>query len=244
MTTNAVKAAEKAYDDAASTVTEWEDKARAARSEAAELDADSGAAILADPTAAREIAVKINEADLQARAYDGAAATARQQLDETRRRLIEAWADEYDRRAKAAEDKAEKQSKAIDDLVEQIRELDGGHPWTIQKEQPVLNGPGVTASKLDLLEEEAAAARQSAGYCRHVLQHGGVRSHPADLYYFATPPAEPFDKIGRPIRRDVTAQGKPSPQQPAPAHKGARADRDEFELDPEWDADLIELGAK
>ena len=59
---------------AESVVSEWEAKAASARAEASRLDAESGAAILADESAAERITLNIQAWERKARAFDGAAA--------------------------------------------------------------------------------------------------------------------------------------------------------------------------
>lgn len=244
------KQAQTAFEDAQGVVTEWEDKARAARSEAAELEADAGAAILADPTAADEIATRIHARQMTARTYDQAAAEARKQLSAARRELVQAWADEYDRRAKAAEKKLEKHNAAIDALVEQIRELDGGHPWTLQAKEardPIYGSETIVTSKAAIMADEVAAARNAAEHCRYVLAHGRFVNIPGPLY-FSPRPVEPFDVIGAPPWDDAPQPPARVEQPPAPT-RGAvdgpvATDDHEYQLDPELDADLIKLGAR
>lgn len=186
-----VKTAQQALDDARAKVTEWEAKALAARSEAATLEGESGAAILADPSVADGIATRIHAQQMTARVYDGAAAEAREQVKARRRELLEAWAAHYDRdAAKAAKARDEHKAK-IDALLGQIRELDGGHPWKLEAEEPKLGGPGVIVSKLRQLAGEARNLLNSAAYCRYVLAEGAypqgpshLRDHGGDAHWF------------------------------------------------------------
>lgn len=124
MSKQAVTKADKAVQAAYTTVRQWEDKARDARSKAADLEADSGREILGGASA-HDIAVKINAADLEAKAYDNAAAQARIQLAEARTALLEAHADDHDAQAAKERKTRDQMNEQLEALLSQARDLTG-----------------------------------------------------------------------------------------------------------------------
>lgn len=174
-----VENAEKKLETARTTVRQWEEKARDARSEAAMLDADSGAAILADPTAARDIAVRINESDLQARAYDGAAKEARERVKAARRELLEAWTAHYDKEAEKAKDAIDAHQAKLDVHLAKLKELDG---WEFErKEFTPQVGDSYTPSVGAELARTHRNAVNSAAYIRYYMGTGSTPQMALDL---------------------------------------------------------------
>lgn len=96
----------------------------ASRDRAAQLEADSGAAIL-DGKSSREIATEITAADLDAKAFDSAAVESRTRLMEAARALLGAHADDTKQRARKAETAVAKHGGKLDSLLGQLRELNG-----------------------------------------------------------------------------------------------------------------------
>lgn len=86
------KSVESARNDvtkAEAVVIEWENKAAAVHAEARDLDANSGAFILADESQAERISVKIQTLERTARAYDGATDEAKRKTHAARRVALE-----------------------------------------------------------------------------------------------------------------------------------------------------------
>lgn len=174
-----VKTAQTALEAARAAVTEWTDKAAAARAEAAELDANSGALILADPTAADDISLKVDSARRRARAYDDAAQEATQQVKAARRELLEASATQYDKDAAKAKYQLDAHTAKVDALLEQLRELDN---WEYERKHLTVQAgqsytPGVTH---ELLRAHRNAVN-SAAYVRHYLDTGATAQMAVDL---------------------------------------------------------------
>lgn len=119
------KNAQTAVDKAQSIVTEWEAKAAAARAEAVRIDAEAGAAILADESAAERITVQVQSQERKARAYDQAAEEARRKLHAAQREAFEVEAREEDKQAAAARKKGEAHEAKVMALRDQLQELDG-----------------------------------------------------------------------------------------------------------------------
>jgi hypothetical protein len=120
-----VKAAEATLETARTTVRQWQDKAAGARAEAAELDANSGALILADPAVADEISIKVDACHRRARAFEGAAQAAREQVQAATQVLLETHAADYDKQAAKARKTLEEHIAQVGALLDQLRELDG-----------------------------------------------------------------------------------------------------------------------
>ena len=236
-----VKAAEKALEVARTTVQQWEAKARDARSEAAQLDADSGAAILANPTAAHDIAVKINAADLQARAFDSAAAEARQQVKARRRELLEAWAAQYDKDAATARKEHDEHKAKINELLAQLKDLDG---WEYKPaDAPTEPGSSYTIGRSAHLHQVWRRALNRAAYCRFALaegmhpagasslrQYGGDVAWSEDIGSVVGPTPEAALQYLAELDRERAGQSVPGSES---------ADGPDDEFDPVEDADLI-----
>ncbi|WP_284752633.1 hypothetical protein [Arthrobacter sp. efr-133-R2A-120] len=119
-----VEAAHTAVSKAEDLLSEWERKATNARAEAERLDSESGAAILADESAAESITLKIHSWERKARAFDQAAEEARRKLAAARRDALEAEAREEDKEGSAGRRKAEAHSAKVAALVHQLEVLD------------------------------------------------------------------------------------------------------------------------
>jgi hypothetical protein len=123
--TRGSNATQKAIDKAQATVAEWQDKAATARAEAAELDANAGALILADESAAEQITVKIQALERKGRAYDSAAAEAAQKLRAAHRAALEAAQAEEERLADQADQAHSAHDEAVSNLLAKLKALDG-----------------------------------------------------------------------------------------------------------------------
>ncbi|SKB86273.1 hypothetical protein SAMN05660916_03024 [Arthrobacter sp. 31Cvi3.1E] len=119
-----VEQAQAAVTKAQSVVTEWENKAAAARAEAARLDAEAGAAILADESAAERITLNIQAHERKARAFDGAAEEAKQKLRAAQREALESEAREEDKQAAAAKKEATSHAAKVSALLKELEQLD------------------------------------------------------------------------------------------------------------------------
>jgi len=119
------EAAQTAVTKAEGEVMEWEAKAAAARAEASRLDAESGATILEDPSAAERVTLSIQAQERTARAYDGAAAAARKKLRAAQRDALEAEAREEDKLTAAATKALKAHNDKVDGLLKALQDLDG-----------------------------------------------------------------------------------------------------------------------
>ncbi|MFJ5861498.1 hypothetical protein ACIQCM_08740 [Pseudarthrobacter sp. NPDC092439] len=164
-----IESAQDAVTKAASVVAEWEGKAAAARAEAARLDAESGAAILADESAAETISLNIQAQERKARAFDGAAAEARTKLHKAQREVLEAEAREEDKLAAAARKASAAHLAKLDALKRDIETLD-------ECEWDRADG---NLGKEGVLEHEAHRHETRAGVIRYYLSTGRI---PHDFY--------------------------------------------------------------
>lgn len=119
------EAAQAAITKAEAVVADWERKAAEARAEAARLDAESGAAILEDESAAENITLKIQAQERKARAYDQAATEARRKLRAAQRDALEAEAREEDKQAAAASKVLQAHNDKVDGLLMALKDLEG-----------------------------------------------------------------------------------------------------------------------
>lgn len=255
MATTNLQKAEQALEAARATVTEWTDKAAAARAEAAELDANSGAAILADPTIADDISIKVDACNRRARAFDGAATEARSQLEAAGRALLEAHAEQYDREANKARKNREAHDAKIGALLDQLEELDGV-PYMdgreverVKRNDPNLyTGRTIMARSVsDELAQAHTYARNACAYIRFYLATGKHPINPIHLSMhggFAGSLASLSDLVDGtpPVFAQLATIGA-DPEFDAPV-TDAHEDEVESELDPVLDADLIRLGAR
>lgn len=239
-----VKTAEKALETARTTVRQWQDKAAGARAEAAELDANSGALILADPAVADEISIKVDACHRRARAFEGAAQAAREQVQEARRALLEAWIAQYDKDATKVRGEYDEHKAKIDALLAQLRELDG---WEYQAvEAPTEIGASYTIAHSAFLYRQWRQALNSAAYCRYALAEGmhpagaaNLRQHGGDVDWYedmgavmgSTPAAarQYLAELDQERSGQVVPGAKPS----------TGPDVDDDDLDPVEDADLL-----
>lgn len=165
-------AARTAVNKAQSTVDEWNAKAAAARAEAQQLDADAGAQILEDESAAERITLQVQTLERKARAYDQAAAEAGRKLDGARQDAMNAAIrSEEDAAAKARKAVEAHESKVLA-LKAKLEELDGCE-WERGRMRD-----SVTGEYGRTLDGKADADRHQAD--RHEIRAAMIR------YYIAT----------------------------------------------------------
>jgi hypothetical protein len=119
------ESAQNAVTKAEGVVAEWERKAADARAEAGRLDAESGAAILEDESAAERITLNIQTWERKARAYDQAAGEARSKLLAAQKGALEAEAHEEEKESAADRKKADAHEAKVLILVAELEKLDG-----------------------------------------------------------------------------------------------------------------------
>lgn len=178
-------------------VSEWEAKASAARAEADEIERGSGAAILADPSAAEKISIKVDAKQRTARAYDTAASEARDQVRAAWRKAVEAEAKDYEKAATAMRKDADKHRLEVEKLLARLKDLDGvdyepkfGHAAYVQSGVYHSADDAPRESRSDDLDGRAAGAETQMKLIRHVLKGGTVNDFPdaPSLGYIDTPP--------------------------------------------------------
>ena len=170
-------------------VAEWEAKAERARGEAVALDQGSGALILERPREAERITVKIQAKEREARAYDSAAAEARQRLVGVYRRHLEAAAVGFEKAAVSAQRECDEHAKKEQKLRDQLQELEGV-PYVIFNEWEK-NGDGSKSRvvpRSEQLRSKALTAEGHAEQIRHFLDHGELP--PRDSYLYHLTPCE------------------------------------------------------
>ncbi|BCW62473.1 hypothetical protein [Arthrobacter sp. StoSoilB22] len=118
------EAAQAAVTKAEQTVAEWERKASDARAEAARMDGESGAAILEDESAAERITLNVQTLERKARAFDQAAAEARNKLLAAQKDALEAEAREEHKEAAALRKKADTHDAKVAALLGELEKLD------------------------------------------------------------------------------------------------------------------------
>lgn len=123
--TTSVDQAAAAVTKAHAVVEEWQAKASAARAEAARLDAESGAMILADEAAAERISLSVQTLERKARAYDQATAEALRKLKTAQRDALEAEARDEDKQAAAARRRLDAHETKVKALLRQLKDLNG-----------------------------------------------------------------------------------------------------------------------
>jgi hypothetical protein len=165
---NAVAAAE-------SVVQKWEKKAADARAEAARLDAESGAAILEDESAAERITLNVQTWERKARAFDQAAGEARQKLQAARKDALEAEAREEDKLAAAARRAAEAHASKVAALLAELKLVDAcdyvpGRATTGWAAERGLNQVPASVGKLRTVREHETRA----AIIRYFLKAGAV----------------------------------------------------------------------
>lgn len=122
------EAAQNAVTKAEGVVADWERKAADARAEAARMDAESGAAILEDESAAERITLNLQTLERKARAFDQAAGEARKKLLAAQKEALEAEAREEDKESAAILKKADAHDAKVAALVGELEKLDEC-PW-------------------------------------------------------------------------------------------------------------------
>ncbi|WP_176337804.1 hypothetical protein [Kocuria salina] len=241
MAATPVQKAEKALETARTTVRQWQDKAAGARAEAAELDANSGALILADPAVAEEISIKVDACHRRARAFEGAAQAAREQVQEARTALLEAWAAQYDKDAATAKQAHDEHKVKINELLAQLKDLDG---WEYKPaDAPTEPGSSYTIGRSAHLHQVWRRALNRAAYCRFALaegmhpagasslrQYGGDVAWSEDMGSVVGPTPEAALQYLAELDRERTGQSIPGSEP---------ADGPDDEFDPVEDADLI-----
>lgn len=176
---------------------DWHEKASTARAEAAELERGSGATILADPSAAEKLTIKIEAKERTARAYDGAAAEARSQEKDAWRKAVEAEADQLDKDAAKMRRDAEKHRADVEKILDRLEALDGvryearlGHAAYEERGTYYSADDAPRETKGQDLDARAAGAETQAELVRHVLKTGTASDYPGQpmLGYLTTPP--------------------------------------------------------
>lgn len=236
-----VKTAEKSLETARTTVRQWQDKAAGARAEAAELEANSGALILADPALAEDIAGKIHATEAKARVFEGTAQAARQQVQEARTALLEAWIAQYDKDAATARKEHDEHKAKINELLAQLKDLDG---WEYKAaDAPTTPGSSYTIGRSAHLHQVWRRALNRAAYCRFALaegmhpagasslrQYGGDVAWSEDMGSVVGPTPEAALQYLAELDRERTGQTIPGSEP---------SDGPDDEFDPVEDADLI-----
>lgn len=253
MSTQAINKADKDLEAAYQTVRQWEDKAREARSQAAQLEADSGREILAGGSA-HDIAVKINAADLEAKAYDNASAQARAQLAEARTDLLEAHAADLDTQAAKARRARDEMDERLEALLAQARDLTGedfeiaDRPLELGE---VRQTPKYTQAHRAPMFAANAAARvrcflatgHDARNAYELREHGGFASGLQMWSELVDGDPAVFTRLDElEAQAGLNALEKDA-QVPAAQHGNSSPDElyDEDKLDPVEDADIIAL---
>ena len=172
--------AQAAVTKAESVVSEWEAKAAAARAEVARLNAESGAAILADESAADRIALNVQSWELKAKAYDQAAAEARKKLQKAQREVLATEARDEDKESVSLRKQSEAHATKVEALKKQLEELDDCD-WTRGPVMDTVTGHvgGWQLGKCGVLDFESERHAVRAAVIRYFLQTGKV---PADYY--------------------------------------------------------------
>lgn len=178
-------------------VDEWEAKASTAREEARRVDSESGREILENPNAAEKITLKVQTLERTARAYDNAAAEARDKLKDVYRKHVEAEAKQLEKDATTMRRDADKHRAEVEKLLARLKDLDGveyepkfGHPSYVQSGVYHAADDAPRESKSDDLDGRAAGAETQAKYVRHILATGSTTGFPdaPSLGYIETPP--------------------------------------------------------
>jgi hypothetical protein len=166
------ESAQNTVTKAESVVAEWDSKAAAARAEVARLNAESGAAILADESAADQIALNVQSWELKAKAYDQAAKEAAQKLLRARREVLEAEARHEEKEAAVLQKQSEAHAAKVAVLQKQLEELDECD-WIRGQTIDTVNGNpvGWQLGRGSVLASEAE---------RHAVRAAGIR------YFIAT----------------------------------------------------------
>lgn len=182
---------------AAKVAEDWEAKAASARAEADELDRSSGSAILENPSVAEKVTVQIEAKKRTARAYDSAAAEAREKLKGVYRKHVEAEASQLEKDATTLRRDAEKHRAEVEKILVKLEALDGvryeprlGHGSSLQNGVYISAEDGPRETRGQDLEDRAEGAATQAKYVRHILATGSTANFPdaPSLGYLELPP--------------------------------------------------------
>lgn len=189
--------AKSAVTKAEATVSEWDGKVAAARAEVGRLNAESGAAILADESAADRIALNVQTWELKAKAYSQASAEARQKLHYAQREALEVEARDEDKAAESLRKQSATHGAKVEALKKQLEELDGCD-WTRGPVIDKMTGyvSGWQLGKVGELDFESDRHTVRAAVIRYFLQVGKV---PTDYYDINTALGTSFSSLGRSI---------------------------------------------
>lgn len=178
-------------------VDKWNDKASAAREEAQRVDSESGREILENPNTAEKITLKVQTLERQARAFDGAAAEAKDQLKAAWRKAVEQEANQLDKDAVTMRKDAEKIRVEAEKLIAKLETVEGvryepvlGRPTSVDHGIYVEGDNLPRETKSQDLEARAAGAETQTQLVRHVLETGSVSTFPGQpmLGHLSTPP--------------------------------------------------------
>lgn len=169
-TADALKAAERADATAA----KWDDKAAAVRTEAQRMDAEAGAAILADESQAEKITISVQAQERKARAYDSAAAEARREAAQAREDALRIEADELDRKADQLDKRADRKAEEVAEALAKLEAADG-YSWERKPTEthPLTGEPtrwSADGAAGDL-RGQARTLRLAAQHNRYYLEH-------------------------------------------------------------------------
>ncbi|MBT2538683.1 hypothetical protein [Arthrobacter sp. ISL-69] len=192
-----IESAQNAVTKAESVVSEWEAKAAAARAEAARLDAESGAAILEDESAAERVTLNIQAHERRARAFDGAAAEARQKLHKARKEALEAEAREEDKESATLHKQSEAHTAKVAVLQKQLEDLDDC-PWARASLTDSVTGRqyGEHMGRTGYLDAESERHAVRAAVIRTFIATGSV---PNDYYDINNAVGTSFNGFARSI---------------------------------------------
>jgi hypothetical protein len=167
--------ARNAVTKAEGVVEDWERKAADARAEAARMDAESGAAILEDESAAERITLNVQTLERKARAFDHAAGEARNKLHLAQREALEVEAREEDKLAATDRKNAAAHAIKVADLKRQLEELDECGWDRASDVDPYTGRPsGQAVGKAGGLEFSAHRHETRAAVIRYFLATGKI----------------------------------------------------------------------
>ncbi|WP_156491132.1 hypothetical protein [Brevibacterium casei] len=178
-------------------VDEWEAKASAARAEAAEIERGSGAAILADPSAAEKISIKVDAKQRTARAYDSAAAESLEQVRAAWRKAVEAEAKQLEKDAVNFRKEAAKIEAEESKLIDKLEALQGvryepvlGRPTSLDHGVYVRGDDLPRQTRSDDLKARAGGAEAQTKMVRHALETGQTNGYDGQslIGHLDTPP--------------------------------------------------------
>jgi len=165
-------------DKHAETVGRWGARKLAAEQELESLKARAGAEVLADENAAGRLTKAMgqlrDEADIATRAVDA----AQPLLDEARRAAVLAEADEWDAEATKRRRALERHVAKIDQLLEQLRELDGVE-YGLVNQEPEHVYAGTTHELAVSVREQLEVEVDRAELTAHVLREVAAGRDPS-----------------------------------------------------------------